>query len=82
MMYACRGAAAAVIVYDITSTDSYTRAKAWVRELQRQGNPNLIMALAGRMPVTHAVYAFPLAILAYAGQCGMWVHTPVALLVT
>lgn len=42
-----RGAAAAVIVYDITSTDSFSRAKAWVRELQRQGNPSLIMALAG-----------------------------------
>jgi hypothetical protein len=43
----CRGAAAAIIVYDITSTDSFTRAKAWVRELQRQGSPNMIMALAG-----------------------------------
>ncbi len=43
-----RGAAAAIIVYDITSTDSFTRAKNWVRELQRQGNPNLIMALAGK----------------------------------
>lgn len=43
----CRGAAAAIIVYDITSTDSFNRAKAWVRELQRQGSPNMIMALAG-----------------------------------
>jgi GTPase SAR1 family protein len=42
-----RGAAAAIIVYDITSTDSLNRAKAWVRELQRQGSPNMIMALAG-----------------------------------
>lgn len=42
-----RGAMAAIIVYDITSTDSFTRAKSWVRELQRQGNANLIMALAG-----------------------------------
>ncbi len=42
-----RGAAAAVIVYDITSADSLVRAKAWVKELQRQGSPNLIMALAG-----------------------------------
>uniref|UniRef100_A0A453STU8 Uncharacterized protein n=1 Tax=Aegilops tauschii subsp. strangulata TaxID=200361 RepID=A0A453STU8_AEGTS len=32
-----RGAAAAVVVYDITSTDSYIRAKRWVDELQRQG---------------------------------------------
>lgn len=42
-----RGAAAAIIVYDITSTDSFNRAKAWVRELQRQGSPGMIMALAG-----------------------------------
>mmetsp|Transcript_19225 Transcript_19225/g.33146 ORF Transcript_19225/g.33146 Transcript_19225/m.33146 type:complete len:201 (-) Transcript_19225:1286-1888(-) len=54
-----RGAAAAVIVYDITSTDSYTRAKAWVRELQRQGNPNLIMALAGNKADLEAQRAVP-----------------------
>lgn len=42
-----RGAAAAIIVYDITNPDSFNRAKSWVRELQRQGNPNMIMALAG-----------------------------------
>nr|XP_010932061.1 ras-related protein Rab5 isoform X2 [Elaeis guineensis]XP_019708806.1 ras-related protein Rab5 isoform X2 [Elaeis guineensis]XP_029122785.1 ras-related protein Rab5 isoform X2 [Elaeis guineensis] len=40
-----RGAAAAVVVYDISSTDSFTRAKKWVQELQRQGNPRLVMAL-------------------------------------
>uniref|UniRef100_A0A6N2KQ38 Ras-related protein RHN1-like n=2 Tax=Salix TaxID=40685 RepID=A0A6N2KQ38_SALVM len=42
-----RGAAAAVVVYDITSMDSFERAKRWVIELQRQGNPNLIMFLVG-----------------------------------
>jgi len=42
-----RGAAAAVIVYDVTSADSFSRAKAWVAELQRQGTPGLVMALAG-----------------------------------
>lgn len=42
-----RGAAAAIIVFDITSAESFNRAKAWVRELQRQGSPNMIMALAG-----------------------------------
>lgn len=42
-----RGAAAAVVVYDITSMDSFERAKKWVTELQRQGNPNLIMFLVG-----------------------------------
>ncbi|RAL43586.1 hypothetical protein DM860_017329 [Cuscuta australis] len=42
-----RGAAAAIIVFDITSSDSFERAKKWVQELQKQGNPNLVMALAG-----------------------------------
>eukprot|EP01018_Ginkgo_biloba_P029946 Gb_39564 [translate_table: standard] len=42
-----RGAAAAIIVYDVTNLDSFTRAKKWVQELQRQGNPNMVMALAG-----------------------------------
>ncbi|XP_004966277.1 ras-related protein RHN1 [Setaria italica] len=42
-----RGAAAAVVVFDITSTDSYMRAKRWVDEIQRQGNPHLVMALVG-----------------------------------
>mmetsp|Transcript_16047 Transcript_16047/g.22141 ORF Transcript_16047/g.22141 Transcript_16047/m.22141 type:complete len:202 (+) Transcript_16047:193-798(+) len=42
-----RGAAAAIVVYDITSEESFNRAKSWVRELQRQGNPALVMALAG-----------------------------------
>ncbi|XP_065007488.1 ras-related protein RHN1-like isoform X3 [Musa acuminata AAA Group] len=40
-----RGAAAAIVVYDISSMDSFIRAKKWVQELQRQGNPYLIMAL-------------------------------------
>ena len=35
------------MVYDLTSVESFNRAKSWVRELQRQGNPSLVMALAG-----------------------------------
>jgi len=42
-----RGAQAAIIVYDITNYDSFERAKSWVKELQRQGNPNIIIAFAG-----------------------------------
>ncbi|XP_008804271.3 LOW QUALITY PROTEIN: ras-related protein RHN1 [Phoenix dactylifera] len=42
-----RGAAAAIIVYDITTTESFERAKKWVQELQKQGNPNMVTALAG-----------------------------------
>mmetsp|Transcript_14460 Transcript_14460/g.28934 ORF Transcript_14460/g.28934 Transcript_14460/m.28934 type:complete len:194 (+) Transcript_14460:150-731(+) len=42
-----RGAAAAIVVYDITNKDSFNGAKSWVKELQRRGDPNVIIALAG-----------------------------------
>ena len=42
-----RGAAAAVVVFDVTSRESFARAQAWVRELQRQASPGLVIALAG-----------------------------------
>jgi small GTP-binding protein len=42
-----RGAAAAVVVYDITNKDSYAGAKSWIKELQRRGDPNVVIALAG-----------------------------------
>lgn len=34
-------------MYDITSAESFARAKNWVRELQRAGNANIVIALAG-----------------------------------
>ncbi|KAJ9121657.1 hypothetical protein QFC22_002277 [Naganishia vaughanmartiniae] len=40
-----RNAAAAVVVYDITKASSLEKAKAWVNELQRQANPNIVIAL-------------------------------------
>ena len=42
-----RGAQAAIIVYDITNSDTFARAKVWVKELQRQAAPNIVIALAG-----------------------------------
>lgn len=42
-----RGAAAAIIVYDITNQASFDKAKKWVQELQAQGNTNMVVALAG-----------------------------------
>jgi len=42
-----RGAQAAIVVFDITNSESFERATAWVKELQRQGNPNIVIALAG-----------------------------------
>lgn len=42
-----RGAQAAIVVYDITNQDTFARAKSWVKELQRQASPNIVIALAG-----------------------------------
>lgn len=42
-----RNAQAAVVVYDITKGPSLDKAKSWVKELQRQANPNIVIALAG-----------------------------------
>lgn len=42
-----RNAQAAVVVYDITKGASLDKAKSWVKELQRQANPNIVIALAG-----------------------------------
>ncbi|CAG8500549.1 7414_t:CDS:2, partial [Racocetra persica] len=42
-----RNAQAAVVVYDVTKGASLDKAKSWVKELQRQANPNIVIALAG-----------------------------------
>ena len=42
-----RGAQAALIVYDLTSKESFVKAQTWVRELQRQANANIVIALVG-----------------------------------
>jgi Ras family len=34
-------------VFDISSSDSFAKAREWVKELLRQGNPGMIMSLAG-----------------------------------
>jgi len=42
-----RGAQAAIVVYDVTNPETFARAKTWVKELQRQASPNIVIALAG-----------------------------------
>lgn len=42
-----RGAQAALIVFDITSKDSFIKAQNWVRELAKQANTNIVIALVG-----------------------------------
>jgi Ras-related protein Rab-5C len=42
-----RNANCAVVVYDITQSASLEKARTWIRELQRQADPNIVIALCG-----------------------------------
>ncbi|XP_052184515.1 ras-related protein RABF1 [Diospyros lotus] len=42
-----RGAAVAIVVYDITNPESFDKAQYWVKELQKHGGPDIVMALVG-----------------------------------
>ena len=42
-----RGAAAALVVYDITSSESFEGARTWIEELQRQGAADIVIGFAG-----------------------------------
>lgn len=48
-----RGASAAVVVYDITSPETFQKAQYWVKELQKHGSPNIVMALVGNKADLH-----------------------------
>ncbi|KAG2216719.1 hypothetical protein INT45_013830 [Circinella minor] len=42
-----RNAQAAIIVYDITKASTLDKAKSWAKELQRQANSGIVIALVG-----------------------------------
>jgi small GTP-binding protein domain len=42
-----RKASAVLLVYDITSRNSFERAKSWLEELENNGNPNSLIVLLG-----------------------------------
>ncbi len=42
-----RGAAAALIVYDVTNRTSFRNVKRWLEEARQNGNPSLIILLIG-----------------------------------
>lgn len=42
-----RDADAALLVYDITDVDSFTRVKNWVKELRRMAGKDIVLVLAG-----------------------------------
>ena len=58
-----RGAAAAIIVYDITNPDSFAGAKSWVKELQRRGDQNVVIALVSIVYVYGRVFKCVIYIL-------------------
>lgn len=42
-----RGAAAAILVYDITRSASFKTLQSWVEELQQKGPKEIALAIAG-----------------------------------
>ncbi|CUV05258.1 unnamed protein product [Cryptosporidium hominis] len=42
-----RGAAAAIVVYDITNVETFQGAKSWISELQNINNNDIVVALVG-----------------------------------
>eukprot|EP00744_Colponema_vietnamica_P004422 GILI01006609.1.p1 GENE.GILI01006609.1~~GILI01006609.1.p1 ORF type:complete len:201 (-),score=42.50 GILI01006609.1:376-978(-) len=42
-----RGASGALVVYDITSEDSFRKAQSWIKELRQNGDPNILITLVG-----------------------------------
>lgn len=42
-----RNANCAVVLYDITSSATLEKARTWIRELQRQADPSIVIALCG-----------------------------------
>ncbi|KAI8887552.1 ras protein [Backusella circina FSU 941] len=67
-----RNANCAVVVYDITQTSSLDKAKAWVSELQRQADPDIVIALAGNKSDLEARRAIPTQTAKeYADEAGL-----------
>lgn len=74
-----RGAQAAIIVYDVTSADTFQRAKNWVKELQvftlfirllwqRQASPSIVIALAGNKSDLSSKRMVPTEVHAHANS--------------
>ncbi|KAJ3298179.1 Ras- protein Rab-5A [Borealophlyctis nickersoniae] len=67
-----RNAQAAIVAYDITKPASLDKAKSWVKELQRQANPNIVIALVGNKLDLAASRGVPTEeAQAYAGESGL-----------
>ncbi|KAF4046754.1 Ras family [Phytophthora infestans] len=66
-----RGAAAAIVVYDITRKQSLTTLKNWVKELKQLGPDNIVIAIAGNKSDLEEKREVPASqARAYAGEIG------------
>ncbi|KAH7649004.1 Rab5 [Cryptosporidium xiaoi] len=67
-----RGAAAAIVVYDITNSDSFQGAKSWISELQNINNSDIVVALVGNKQDLESSRAVDVDIVsAYAKEKGI-----------
>ncbi|KAH8486526.1 hypothetical protein H0E87_025508 [Populus deltoides] len=68
-----RGAAAAIIVYDISNQASFERAKKWVQELQAQGSVYIFACinvnLAVRKSLIHVSFLSPVLDILFNCTC-------------
>lgn len=44
-----RGAIGALIVYDVTKTNSFEHVEKWLKELRDNADPNIVIMLVGKM---------------------------------
>jgi Ras-related protein Rab-5C len=65
-----RGASAAVVVYDVTNASSFEGAKSWVKELQKKGEPGVVIALAGNKADSKERKVEPEEAAEYAKEAG------------
>ncbi|TPX47460.1 hypothetical protein SeMB42_g02438 [Synchytrium endobioticum] len=68
-----RNAQAAIVAYDVTKPASLDKAKSWVKELQRQANPNIVIALVGnKLDLAATARAIPIEeAQSYATEAGL-----------
>ncbi|KAJ1920090.1 GTP-binding protein of the rab/ypt [Tieghemiomyces parasiticus] len=67
-----RNAQCAVVVFDITQEASFEKAKTWVKELQRQADPDIVIALVGNKNDLTSRRAVPAEeAQAYADEAGL-----------
>ena len=66
-----RGAAAAIVVYDVTDDETFDGATTWIKELHVRADPSVVIALVGnKADVTTGRKVLYDDALTYACKCG------------